>query len=138
MTSNEMFNEFWRACSKPEGEKNSVAIAAALWDEMVAPHLNIPRSLLADPPDEGQKVIIFEIDARGTIVRLRVGLGGVSKGEGFWMPCPSLPETGMDEIEFGRWLVNQVVLKDAPKERIRDIRIGWIARGTRHLEFGIT
>ena len=137
MTSNDLFNEFWRACSKAEGEKNSVEIAKALWDETVAPHLNIPRPLLADPPDEGQKVIIFDLNAGGMIVRLRVGLGGYSKGDGFWMPCPSLPETTMEEIEFGRWLANQVILKDAPKERKRDIRIGWMAGRAKNLEVDI-
>jgi hypothetical protein len=138
MTSNELFNEFWHACSKAEGEKKCVAIAGALWEELVAPHLNIPRPLLADPPREGQKVIIFDLDTRGTIMRLRVGLGGFSKGNGYWMPCPSLPETSMEEIEFGRWLANQAILKDAPKERIRDIRIGWIARRAKNLEIDIT
>lgn len=129
MTANELFNEFWRACNKAEGNGCSETRAAALWDEVVAPHLNVPRSLPEDPPYDGQRVIIFETDAHGAILKLRVGFGGLSKGEGFWMPCPNLPEIDMHGIEFKRWLEHQDVLKDASKERIRDIRFGWIARG---------
>ena len=125
MTASELFNEFWRACTKTEGE---VATAAALWEEMVVPHLNIPRPLLADPADVGQKIIIFDLDAEGSVIKLRIGIGGISKGDGFWVPFPSLPATSMDEVEFGRWLQRQEFLKDAPKERIRDICLGWIAR----------
>lgn len=129
MTTNELFNEFWRAYNKAEGDGCSETRAAALWDEMVSPHLNVPRPLLADPPDVGQKIIIFDLDADGSVVRLRIGIAGISKGDGFWVPFPSLPGTSMDEVELGRWLQRQEFLKDASKERIRDIRIGWIARG---------
>ncbi len=100
MTLDLLWDRFWER----SWTTDNVGCIREAWDEVVVPHLNIPRSLRDDPPKDGKDIIVL----KGKVSAMRISYEHdyyeVHAGNWtHWIPRPELPQIDKDQQEFEAW-----------------------------------
>ncbi len=90
-----LWDRFWERSRTTD----NVGCVKEAWDEVVVPHLNIPRSLNDDPPEDGKDIIVL----KGDVSAMRVTYPLYSGNWTHWIPRPELPQLDKDQQEFEVW-----------------------------------
>jgi hypothetical protein len=112
ISTDELFNKFWGKLFKGSLPKVEIAPgchpksiymsdAESVFEELIAPHLNIPRSIKADPPKAGVWVIIL---SESSVSLAQYPTNYHESSWTHWIPLPELPQIDKDEQEFEAWV----------------------------------
>ena len=121
MTTDELFAEFWKRRYMGDSPGARETHAKTAFDEVIAPHLAIPRSLKTDPPTDGEFIVLARPHSVAQIHIQR--LSHIDPSYTHWIPFPELPPDPIaDEFEEHWETVNQ----DAVDNK-ESYKAGWIA-----------
>ncbi len=114
-----LWDRFWERSRTTD----NVGCVKEAWDEVVVPHLNIPRSLNDDPPEDGKDIIVLKGDVSAMRISYHDSFNEIHAGKWtHWIPRPEISKEDKDDQEFEAWY------KDLNKEWDKDnCKIIWMA-----------